>query len=58
MRTIFVVGSILVTLLLAGLSWVQPAFVWSFLLVGPVIARGYQDMLQTRQTVRRNFPII
>ena len=58
MRTIFVVGSILVTLLLAGLSYVQPAFVWTFLLVGPVIARGYQDMLQTRQAVRRNFPLL
>lgn len=58
MRTLFVVGSILVTLLLGWLSYLQPAFAWTFLLVGPVIARGYQDMLQTRQAVRRNFPII
>lgn len=58
MRTIFVVGSIAVTLTLLALSSLQPMVAWSFLLVGPVLVRGYQDLLQTRQAVRRNFPII
>ena len=58
MRTLFVAGSILLTLALLALSYVQPLTAWSFLLVGPVLARGYQDLLQTRQAVRRNFPLI
>lgn len=58
MRTIFVVGSLLLTALLLGLSYLQPLVAWSFVLVGPVLVRGYQDLLQTKQAVRRNFPII
>lgn len=58
MRTIFVVGSLVLTALLLGLTYLQPLVAWSFVLVGPVLVRGYQDLLQTKQAVRRNFPII
>jgi glutamate synthase domain-containing protein 2 len=47
-----------VTAVLLALSWQQPMVAWSFLLVGPLLARGYADLLQTRQAVRRNFPLI
>lgn len=49
MRTLFVVGSFLLTLTLLGLSSLQPVVALSFVLVGAVLVRGYQDLLQTRQ---------
>jgi glutamate synthase domain-containing protein 2 len=58
MRTIFVVASVVLTALLLGLTYLQPLVGFTFLFVGPVLIRGYQDLLQTRQAVRRNFPII
>ena len=58
MRTLFVVGSVVVTVTLLALSWFHPWVAWSFLIVGPLIARGFADLLQTRQAVRRNFPLI
>ena len=58
MRTLFVAGSVVLTAVMLGLTYLQPLWGWSFLLVGPVLVRGYQDLLQTRQAVRRNFPIL
>lgn len=58
MRTLFVVGSLLVVVLLAVGTWFQPAVGWGFVLVTPLIIRGVQDMVQTKQAVRRNFPIV
>ncbi|MFO0595879.1 MAG: FMN-binding glutamate synthase family protein [Myxococcaceae bacterium] len=58
MRTIFVVSSVVVVGLLGAASYFVPAVAWSFLLVGPVVLRGFQDMVQTKQAVRRNFPVI
>ncbi len=31
---------------------------WSFLVFGPLILLGLYDVLQTKQTIRRNFPVI
>lgn len=41
------------------LAWkFWPPGLWSLILVAPLIAMGWLDILQTRQGVRRNFPII
>ena len=59
MRSLFVVISLAVTLaLLAGAFFWSPHVAWAFVLVGPIIMRGVIDMTQTRQAVRRNFPVI
>ena len=58
MRTLFVVGSVLLTAVLLSLSYLQPYVGLSFLLVVPLLLRGYQDLLQKRQAVRRNFPLL
>ena len=59
MRSIFVVGSIIVVCLLVSLAmYVSPLFLFAFIGVGPVIALGIADMLQVRQTIRRNFPVV
>src|SRR3954469_1176224 len=58
MRKIFVVCSIVVTALI--LVW---AYFWIdalllFVLVLPLIYMGIIDMIQTRQSIRRNFPVL
>lgn len=58
MRKIFVISSIAITVVL--LIW---AYFWTdvlllFIVVGPLIYMGIEDMVQTRQSIRRNFPLL
>ena len=58
MRKTFV-GIALVTLLVvAGIASFWPGVLWSLVVIGPLIVLGVIDMAQTRQAVRRNFPVI
>lgn len=36
----------------------SPMALWAFLGLGPVLFIGFRDMLQTKHTIRRNFPIL
>ena len=58
MRRVFVLVStgVVVALVLLSLRW--PGAAWSFVLVAPLVARGYADLLQRRQAIRRNFPLV
>lgn len=58
MRKLFVIGAVTAVLLVAaaGALW-TPAF-WAYAVVLPTVLLGVVDMLQTRQTIRRNFPVI
>ncbi|MBM4783341.1 MAG: FMN-binding glutamate synthase family protein [Archangiaceae bacterium] len=58
MRTIFVVGSIVTVGLLGVWSYFVPPVAWAYLVVLPIVARGFADLLQRKQAVRRNFPLI
>ncbi len=58
MRLLFVVGSTVVLLALAALTYSWPPAAWGFVLVGPIVARGALDMIQRRQAIRRNFPLL
>ena len=58
MRILFLSLSALVVLAIAGFSLVWPPILWAYVLVLPAIARGIVDMLQTKQAIRRNFPLI
>ncbi|MFN7327873.1 MAG: FMN-binding glutamate synthase family protein, partial [Bacteroidota bacterium] len=57
MRKIFILASIIITalILLWAYFWINALF--AFLLVGPIIYMGVVDMVQTKQSIRRNFPI-
>ncbi len=47
-----------VTLLATILSWfIWPPILWSLLLTVPLALVGLYDMLQTRHSIRRNFPL-
>lgn len=58
MRNLFLAASGATLALVAGVATFWPPVLWVLLLVVPLIGRGVADMLQTRQAVRRNFPVI
>lgn len=58
MRTAFLAGSAAALGLVAGLSVVWPSTLWALVAILPLIARGLADMVQTKQAIRRNFPLI
>jgi len=58
MRRVFVLVSTGVVAALAGVSFFWPQVGWSFVVVLPLVIRGYVDMFQRRQAVRRNFPLL
>ena len=58
MRKTFVVIVLVTLLVVAGSSVLWPGVLWSLVVIGPLIVLGVTDMTQTRQAVRRNFPVI
>ncbi|HMI67523.1 MAG TPA: hypothetical protein VK517_15890, partial [Cyclobacteriaceae bacterium] len=59
-RKTFIISAIFVSGLI--ILWAV-VFKWTgawflFLIVAPLIIMGIQDMVQTRQSVKRNFPVI
>ncbi len=58
MRKLFVTGSAVALLAVFAVALVLPPILWSLLLIGPVIMLGIVDMRQSRQAIRRNFPVI
>ena len=57
MRREFVVVSLLVLAAVAGAAYVWPPALWSLVLIGPLVLAGAYDMLQTKRTIVRNFPL-
>jgi glutamate synthase domain-containing protein 2 len=58
MRKLFIISSILITLLLLVWSYFWIDVLLLFVIVGPLIYMGIADMIQKRQAIRRNFPIL
>ncbi|BBH52877.1 FMN-binding glutamate synthase family protein [Fluviispira sanaruensis] len=58
MRTQFVFVSIILILLNIISIFVFPWFLFSLILIIPLIVMGIIDMLQPSQTLRRNFPVL
>ena len=57
MRKLFIVSSIIIITLLVGWSLLWRPAVWSFVIFGPLFVLGYYDLLQTKHTIVRNFPV-
>lgn len=58
MRRIFLVSSVLVPLFICSLALIWPQVLWAFVVVLPLVITGYRDLMQTKQAVRRNFPLV
>lgn len=54
----FIGASLVVIFIELLFAWFWPPGLWSLILFGPLLVMGYMDYFQTRQGVRRNFPII
>ncbi|MEO5980229.1 MAG: FMN-binding glutamate synthase family protein [Chryseolinea sp.] len=55
-KAFIIVSSILVLLIFVwAYFWIEALF--AFLLVGPFIYMGFSDIIQTHQSIRRNFPV-
>jgi len=57
-REKFIVYSLLLLLTIAGVYIVWKPVIWSLILIGPLVLIGFMDVLQTKHTIKRNFPII
>jgi glutamate synthase domain-containing protein 2 len=58
MRRIFVLSAVGVTAVLVLWSLYWPGAWWLFVLFGPLILMGIADMMQNRQAIKKNFPVI
>jgi glutamate synthase domain-containing protein 2 len=57
-RQIFIISSTLLIAVILLLSLISPYFLLALLIVVPVVVIGVVDIMQKRQTIRRNFPVI
>ena len=58
MRRQFLVGVAIVILFNAVVAYFFPPILWTMVIFGPLIIIGFEDILQKRHTIRRNFPIV
>ena len=58
MRQIFILCSIISVVIVALISFFRPVFLYSLILLLPVIAAGLYDMYQTQHTLWRNYPLM
>jgi glutamate synthase domain-containing protein 2 len=58
MRNQFILGSLFILLALGVITFFWKPFVWSFVIVIPVLLLGIYDSMQTHHSIMRNFPVI
>jgi glutamate synthase domain-containing protein 2 len=58
MRQIFFLFAFVLVALAAVLLWLQSPLIWTYLVIGPVIALGFSDAFQKKRAVLRNFPLL
>ena len=58
MRQSFVIISAIVTTVLLLLSFFSRNWLWAYLVVIPIIMLGVYDMFQTKQSIRRLYPVL
>src|SRR5690554_2512282 len=57
-RELFIIGSILTVLSIVFIAFFWQPILYLFILVVPIVFVGVRDILQKRQTIRRNFPVV
>lgn len=58
MRKSFVFSSVVITALTLVWAYFQREALFAFVLIGPLLYMGFADMLQTKQSLKRNFPLL
>ncbi len=57
-RRIFIVLSILTLIGVSSIAFFWLPVLWFMLVLAPLIILGYADILQTKHTIKRNYPVI
>ena len=57
-REKFILLSIILTVLVIVIALFWQPILWSFIIIAPLILMGVFDVIQTKHTIRRNFPVI
>ncbi|NJM24885.1 MAG: FMN-binding glutamate synthase family protein, partial [Bacteroidia bacterium] len=57
MRKLFIAGSVVVSALILVWAYFWWDALFLFILVGPLVYMGVADMVQQKQSIRRNFPL-
>lgn len=57
MRKLFILGSVVISALILVWAYYWIYALFSFVVVAPLIYMGVVDMIQKRQSIRRNFPL-
>lgn len=58
MRKLFIISSILISAVFIVWSFFWPDMLLAFVIIIPIIYMGVVDMIQTKQSIRRNFPVL
>ncbi|HXU25671.1 MAG TPA: glutamate synthase-related protein, partial [Bacteroidia bacterium] len=58
MRSLFVISSILMVALAGVISYFWHPFIWSYILILPIVALGIYDMEQPKHSLMANFPVV
>lgn len=58
MRKTFWTVSIVLSSLIAMAAWADQRWLWAYAVVGPLILLGMYNMVQSRHTILRNFPVL
>ena len=57
-REQFIIISIIVIAVIVGVSFFWTSILWSLIIVAPLVVMGIYDTIQTKHTIRRNFPVL
>ena len=57
-RTVFILTSLFFITLIILWAQFNPKVYWTFLILTPIIMLGISDMLNRKQSIKRNFPVI
>lgn len=58
MRSVFFIISFVVSCVIIGFSFINVHSLWAFVVFGPIMILGVSDILQKKQTIKRNFPVV
>ncbi len=58
MRKLFILSSIFISAIFIVWSFFWPDMLLAFVIIIPIIYMGVADMIQTKQSIRRNFPVL
>ena len=58
MRALFVKVSVICLVVIGIAAWFWMPALWSLVIVAPLIFMGVEDLVQTKHTIRRNFPVL